>query len=169
LGLLLALKAGHTAKAKTGASPMNKKEKDVINSALSILDKHLRVVDFTASEPSVVKNYLRLRLELVEREIFAVLFLDNAHQLIDYTEMFTGTINEAPVYPREVAKRALILNAAAVILAHNHPSGLVDPSQSDRDITSRLKETLSLFEISVLDHIIVGKGKTSSFAERGLL
>jgi DNA repair protein RadC len=98
-----------------------------------------------------------------------VLFLDSAHQLIDYTEMFTGTINQAAVYPREVAKRALIVNAAAVILAHNHPSGLVEPSQSDIGITSRLKEVLAVFEISVLDHIIVGKGRTASFAERGLL
>jgi DNA repair protein RadC len=169
MGLLLTFKVGLTVKAKTGVNPMNQKERETINSALSILDKHLRVIELTASNASVVKNYLRLKLELVEHEVFAVLFLDNAHQLIDYTEMFTGTINEAAVYPREVAKRALIVNAAAVILAHNHPSGLVEPSQSDIAITSRLKEALSLFEISILDHIIVGKGKTSSFAERGLL
>jgi DNA repair protein RadC len=148
---------------------MKTQEKETINSALSILDKYLRVVDLTASNANVVKDYLRLKLELVEHEIFSVLFLDNAHQLIDYTEMFTGTINQAAVYPREVAKRALIVNAAAVILAHNHPSGLVEPSQSDIGITSHIKEALSLFEISVLDHIIIGKGNISSFAERGLL
>jgi len=121
------------------------------------------------SSPAVVKEYLRTKLAGFEHEVFAVLFLDTRHRLIEYAEMFRGTIDSASVYPREVAKEALRLNAAAVILSHNHPSGSPEPSQSDRLLTQRLKEALALVEIRTLDHVIVAGSSTLSFAERGLL
>jgi DNA repair protein RadC len=98
-----------------------------------------------------------------------VLFLDNRHRVIAVEDMFRGTIDGASVHPREVVKAALTHNAAAVILAHNHPSGIAEPSQSDELITRRLKDALSLVEIRVLDHLVIGAGTTESFAERGLL
>ena len=101
-------------------------------------------------------------------EIFAVLFLDQRHRVIKFEEMFQGTIDGANVYPREVVKKALHHNAAAVILAHNHPSGVAEPSQSDERITQRLKDALALVDIRVLDHFVIGDDIVS-FAERGLL
>lgn len=115
------------------------------------------------------KRYVSLKLRGFEHEVFAVLFLDNQHRLIGYEEMFHGTINEASVYPREVVKRALFHNAAAVIFAHNHPSGCVEPSQTDQHITETLTQALALLDIRVLDHIIVGNGAPFSFAERGMV
>ncbi|HAS8160916.1 TPA: DNA repair protein RadC, partial [Vibrio vulnificus] len=103
-----------------------------------------------------------------EREVFAVMFLDNQHRLIAFEELFFGTIDSASVYPREVLKAALKINAAALIFAHNHPSGDATPSQADKQITQRLKEALALVDIRVLDHIVVGDSAIS-FAERGLL
>ncbi|GHW03181.1 DNA repair protein RadC, putative [Vibrio cholerae] len=100
--------------------------------------------------------------------MFAVLFLDNQHRLIEFKELFRGTVDAASVYPREVLKEALNVNAAAVIFAHNHPSGDPEPSQTDRRITQRLKDALSLVDIRVLDHVVVGKSSVS-FAERGWL
>lgn len=114
------------------------------------------------------KQYLSMKLAHQEREVFAVLFLDNQHQLISYQELFYGTIDSASIYPREVAKAALQVNAAAVILAHNHPSGIADPSESDKRITTRLVEALKLLDIRVLDHVVVGS-PCVSFAERGLI
>lgn len=121
------------------------------------------------TSPDEVKRYLALKLAQREQEVFAVLFLDNRHRLIQYNEMFFGTIDGASVYPREVVKAALQHNAAAVILAHNHPSGVPEPSRADEIITNRLKEALSLVEIRVLDHIVVGGTDTVSLAERGLI
>ena len=119
--------------------------------------------------PTMVKNYLSARIEGMEQEVFLVMFLDNRHQLIVDEIMFYGTINAASVYPREVAKRALQHNAAAVVLSHNHPSGNLEPSNADRNITKRLKDALNLIDVNVIDHIIVGKGACTSFAERGIL
>ena len=121
------------------------------------------------SNPGTVRKFLKLKLTEQEREVFAVLFLDNQHRLIEYEELFFGTIDGASVHPREVAKSALKHNAAAVIFAHNHPSGLAEPSQADQRITDRLKSALSLLDIRVLDHMIVGDAAVFSFAERGLL
>lgn len=121
------------------------------------------------SSPNLVADFLRLKLSLMEREIFAAIFMCNRHQVIAYEELFFGTINGATVHPREIAKRALELNAAALILAHNHPSGVPEPSQSDQAITNKIVDALSLFEIRVLDHIIVGGAEFVSFSERGLL
>ncbi|AFT71012.1 RadC-like protein [Alloalcanivorax dieselolei B5] len=119
--------------------------------------------------PVLVKEYLRNKLAGFEHEVFAILFLDTRHRLIEYREMFHGTIDSASVYPREVVKEALRLNAAAVILSHNHPSGSPEPSQADKMLTQRLKEALGLVDIRVLDHVIVGGSSSTSFAEHGLL
>ncbi|WP_372430270.1 DNA repair protein RadC [Vibrio alginolyticus] len=118
--------------------------------------------------PEATKTYLSCKLKHHEREVFAVMFLDNQHRLIAFEELFFGTIDSASVYPREVLKAALKVNAAALIFAHNHPSGDATPSQADKQITQRLKEALALVDIRVLDHIVVGDSAIS-FAERGLL
>ncbi|ENY8013276.1 DNA repair protein RadC [Vibrio fluvialis] len=118
--------------------------------------------------PDATKTYLSCKLKYHEREVFAVMFLDNQHRLIAFEELFFGTIDSASVYPREVLKAALKANAAAVIFAHNHPSGDATPSHADKQITQRLKEALALVDIRVLDHIVVGDSAIS-FAERGLL
>lgn len=116
-----------------------------------------------------VRDFLRTKLAGFEHEVFAVLFLDTRHRLIDYAEMFHGTIDSASVYPREVVKEALRLNAAAVIISHNHPSGSPEPSAADRVLTQRLKEALALVDVRVLDHIIVAGNASVSFSERGLI
>jgi DNA repair protein RadC len=121
------------------------------------------------TSPGLVRQYLSARLRHQQREVFAVLLLDNQHRLITYTELFQGTIDSANVYPREVVKEALARNAAAVILAHNHPSGVAEPSQADQRITTRIQAALELVDIRVLDHMVVGDTEVVSFAERGLL
>ncbi|HDZ9638042.1 TPA: DNA repair protein RadC [Vibrio cholerae] len=119
------------------------------------------------TSPQQTKLYLSSVLRDRQREAFYILFLDNQHRVIRDEILFEGTIDAASVYPREVVKRALHHNAAAVILAHNHPSGVVEPSQADRRITDRLRDALGLVEIRVLDHFVVGDGEVVSFAERG--
>jgi DNA repair protein RadC len=121
------------------------------------------------SKPERVKSFLLQKLGHFNYEVFAVLFLDAQHRLIQYQEMFRGTVNQTAVYPREVAKLALEFNACAVILTHNHPSGSPEPSSADLLLTKGIKESLALFEIRVLDHVIVARQQTLSFAEKGLL
>ena len=121
------------------------------------------------SDPGSTRAYLLGKLRGYSREVFACMFLDNQHRLIRYEELFFGTIDGASVHPREVVKRVLENNAAAVIFAHNHPSGVAEPSQADRQITERLKSALLLVDVRVLDHMIVGDGEVLSFAEKGLL
>lgn len=121
------------------------------------------------TSPDITRAYLHAQLRDYPHEVFACLFLDNQHRVLQWEELFRGTIDGASVYPREVAKRALSHHAAAVILAHNHPSGVSEPSQADRMITDKLKQALALFDIRVLDHFIVGDGEPYSFAEHGLL
>ncbi len=121
------------------------------------------------SDPDVTRQFLQLKLRCYSREVFACLFLDNQHRLIKYEELFFGTIDGATVHPREVVKKALEFNAAAVIFAHNHPSGVSEPSQADKKITERLRSALTLVDIRVLDHLVVGDTEVTSFAERGLL
>ena len=121
------------------------------------------------SSPDITRAYLSAHLRGYSYEVFACLFLDNQHRVIQLDEMFRGTLDSASVYPREVVKQALHHNAAAVIFAHNHPSGIAEPSQSDKLITDKLKQALGLFDIRVLDHFIVGDGQPYSFAEHGLL
>lgn len=120
----------------------------------------------TFTNPTNVKEYLKLKLGAHDREVFAVMFLDNQHQLISFEELFFGTIDAASIYPREVLKAALNHNAAAVVFAHNHPSGVAEPSHADRRITQRLVDALKLVDIRVLDHIVVGEDCVS-FAEKG--
>ncbi|MCV6625465.1 MAG: DNA repair protein RadC [Cellvibrionaceae bacterium] len=121
------------------------------------------------NNPSAVRRYLSSRLRHRQREVFAVLLLDSQHRLIRYEEVFEGTIDGANVYPRELVKLALGHNAAALIVAHNHPSGVAEPSRADRLITERISAALELVGVRLLDHMVVGDGEVCSLAERGLL
>lgn len=144
------------------------KREQIIEAALKLLDGEMRVKD-NLSSPSLVKDYLRLRLAGLEHEVFVVVFLDAQHQLLAVKEMFRGTVSETCVYPREVVKEAMRLNASGVVLGHNHPSGNLEPSGADIRITSRLKQALDLVGVRVLDHCIVSEREALSFAERGLM
>ena len=124
-------------------------------------------VQFT--EPQIALRYFRQKLAGMQREVFAVAFLDGRYRLICYEEIFLGTIDAAEVHPREVVKAALRHNAVAVMLAHNHPSGVVEPSAMDREVTARVKQALALVDVRVLDHIIVGGDSGLSMADRGWL
>ena len=123
----------------------------------------------TMSSPEAVKDHLRLELGVLENEVFCVLFLDAQHRIIALKQMFRGTVSQTSVYPREVVKEALSVNAAAVILAHNHPSGSVEPSRADEFLTQTLKTALALVDVRVLDHLVVAGADVCSFAERGLV
>jgi DNA repair protein RadC len=120
-------------------------------------------------DPGSTRKFLRSKLGHYGREVFACLFLDSQHRLISYEELFFGTIDSASVHPREVVKRVLVHNAAAVIFAHNHPSGVAEPSQADQRITQRLKSALALIDVRVLDHMVIGDQEVASFAELGLI
>ncbi len=121
------------------------------------------------TSPQAVRDYLRLALGTREHEVFVSLFLDAQHRVIAAEELFRGTLTQTSVYPREIVKAALKANAAAVIFAHNHPSGVAEPSQADELLTRQLKEALAMVDVKVLDHFIVAGRSTLSFAERGLL
>lgn len=125
--------------------------------------------DTVFSEPELVRKYLSHLLSHEQREVFMVLYLDNQHRMICAEPLFQGTIDASPVYPRIVVQRALKHNAAAVILAHNHPSGVAEPSRADRAITERLTQAMALVDIRILDHFVVGDAEVVSFAERGWL
>ena len=146
----------------------NAHDDTIIQNAIQILESRIQLPSDYLTSPDNTRRFLRLKLSNLEHEVFAVLFLDSQHGVIKYKEMFTGTIDGAAVYPREVVKASLRHNAAAVIFAHNHPSGVSEPSESDKRITQRLKDALLLVDIRVLDHLIVGSN-ISSFAEQGLL
>ena len=119
--------------------------------------------------PADTEAYLVAKLRDLPHELFCCLYLDNRHRIISFDELFRGTIDGTSVYPREVVKQALSVNAAAVIVAHNHPSGVAEPSQADERITRRLKAALELVDIRLLDHLVIGGGKASSLAKRGML
>ena len=121
------------------------------------------------SSPQAVRDYLSLKLSGLEYESFVGLFLDNRHRIIEYRELFRGTIDSAAVYPREVVKHCLSCNAAAVIFAHPHPSGVAEPSDTDVRLSRKLTDALSLIDVRVLDHLCVGKGSITSLDERGLM
>ena len=143
---------------------------DIIAQAELILTTRLTRPSYeTFQSPTDVKTFLALRLADLKAEVFAVLFLDNRHRMLAFEPMFNGTIDGATVHPREVVRRAIEHNAAAVILSHNHPSGVAEPSQADQRITQRLTEALKLIDVRVIDHIVVGSDETVSFAERGLI
>lgn len=131
-----------------------------------VLAEDLKARD-VMSDPAATRRYLRAWLRDRDREVFAALFLDSQHRVVAAEELSHGTLDAASVYPREVVKRALALGAAAVIFAHNHPSGMAEPSAADRVLTDRLKQALSLVDVRVLDHFVVGEGSPTSFAERG--
>ncbi|PSJ42782.1 hypothetical protein C7I36_08940 [Zobellella taiwanensis] len=132
------------------------------------LDEKL-VREHALTSPELTRQYLQARLRDAPREVFALLLLDNQHRVIKFHELFFGTLDAAAVYPREIVALALKLGAAAVILVHNHPSGVAEPSRADRMITERIQAALGLLDIRVLDHLVVGDGETVSFAERGWL
>ena len=139
----------------------------ILETAASILaEKYLHEHVFCNSQTT--KDYLRFKLGGYDREVFAVMLLNSQHELIEFKELFFGTIDAATVYPREVVKAVLTANASAVILTHNHPSGISEPSQADKLITQRLVNALGLIDVRVLDHLIIGK-TTMSFAENNLL
>jgi DNA repair protein RadC len=132
------------------------------------LGEHLMRGD-ALSSPADTRAFLASTLRDRSHEVFCCLFLDNRHRVLGFEELFRGTIDGASVHPREVVKRVLALNAAAVILAHNHPSGVAEPSRADQALTRRLQDALALIDVRVLDHFVVGDGEMTSFAETGLL
>ena len=141
---------------------------EILHAARTILARRVRK-GASISNPRATREYLRLRLAVQDHEVFAILFLDNRHRVIEFVPLFRGTIDGASVHPREVVKEALARNAAAVILAHNHPSGVAEPSRADELLTQALKQALALVDIRTLDHFVVAGGQITSFAERGLL
>jgi len=148
-----------------------KTDEDIISAALNILEQRLEYHDPDAKmgSPDAVKSYLKLELMGLEHEVFGCLWLTYRHNIIRNSILFRGTIDCAAVYPREVVKEALLVNAAAVIIYHNHPSGDPEPSTADRALTDRLKMALGTVDIRLLDHIVVGGSKTVSFSEKGLI
>lgn len=143
-----------------------------LQAVLEMARRHLMETlqrDTVLNNPAEVRHYLKARLRDYRREVFVCLFLDTQHRVICCEELFQGTLDASSVYPRDVVQRALALNAAAIIFAHNHPSGIAEPSQADQRITTRLCEALALVDIRVLDHMIIGDGAVLSMAERGLL
>ena len=142
----------------------------IIESAIKILESRISYNSDSPSltSPQASRDYVKLKLASYQHEVFACLFMNNRNRVITFEELFRGTIDGASVYPREVVKACLSHNAAAVIFAHNHPSGVAEPSVADERITKRLKDALALIDVRVLDHLIVGE-EVISFAERGLL
>ncbi len=121
------------------------------------------------TDPAATRRYLQVRMDAAEREVFAALFLDSQHRVVAFEELFFGTVDGAPVYPREVIKAALAHNAAALIVAHNHPSGVAEPSAADVALTARLKAACEVVDVRLLDHVVIGRPDTVSLAERGLI
>lgn len=153
---------------EANGSPRAATADEILAEARSLISRRMRQ-GTTLTSPRAAQEFLTLRFAHLEHEVFAVLFLDTRHRLIDCRDLFRGTVDGASVHPREVVKEALAKNAAAVILAHNHPSGVAEPSQADEIITTRLRDALALVEIRVLDHLIVAGSTVISLAERGVL
>jgi len=161
--------ATYTVEGYTSRTQDEKEEDECIANALCILNSRLkqRPIDVPITGPSSTVHFLRLSLAGVEREIFSVLFLDTRHRLIEFVKLFYGSIDSCNIHPREIVRMAMKLNAAAIILAHNHPSGVADASAADINITERIKSACSFFDIRVLDHIIVGGDDFVSLAATG--
>lgn len=143
-----------------------------LQAVLEMARRHLKaqlIAGDLLNNPQVVGDYLQAKLRHRQREVFSVLLLDTQHRLVRYEEVFEGTLDSANVYPREILNLALKHNAASVIFAHNHPSGVAEPSQADIRLTERLRQALALVDIKVLDHLVIGADAPVSFAERGLL
>lgn len=143
-------------------------EQKIIDRAVSIYENAFKR-DGALTSPTLAQNYLRLKIGAEAQEHFGVLFLDTQHQVISFEVLHIGTVNSSSVYPRDITRRALILNASACIISHNHPSGVPEPSNADRAITVKIKEALAVFSISLLDHVVVTPIDCLSFAQRGLL
>lgn len=143
-------------------------DEEILQAARDVMNRRVRR-GTALTCPDLTREFLNTQLGPYEHEVFAVLWLDNRHRVLAFEEMFRGTIDGASVHPREVVKACVKFNAAACIFAHNHPSGVCEPSQADMRITQRLKDALALIDVRVLDHVIVGEGPACSFAERGLL
>ncbi len=154
--------------ALNSTTPQTREDRTIYR-ALMLLEKRLRAPGDALSSPQQVRDYLRLLLGGEEREVFTVLFLDAQNRVIEVDAMFFGTLTQTSVYPREVVKRALHHNAGAVIFAHNHPSGIAEPSNADQVLTWALKKALALVDVRVLDHFIVAGNTTLSFEERCLM
>lgn len=147
----------------------DKSEEAAVRRALRILEKRMCTAGPLLNDPDVAGKFFRLRLGGETREHFEVAFLDTRHQLIAVERLFSGSIDGAQIHPRVVVQRALAQNAAAVLLAHNHPSGCCEPSTADRAVTSRLKDALALMDVRVLDHLVVSAGQSVSMARLGYL
>lgn len=143
-------------------------EAEVLNWAQAILEERFKRSNYLTS-PALVRDYLKAQLATEEREIFGIILLDNQHGVLSFERLFYGTLDAASVYPREVIKTVLNANAAAVIIAHNHPSGNPEPSQADITLTRRLKSSLETVDVRLLDHLVIGGAESVSLAERGLL
>lgn len=141
---------------------------EVLLAAREVLLGRVRGSDVLAS-PQAVRDYLRVKLGTLEHEVFAVVHLDTQNRVIEYVEMFRGTVSQTSVYPREVVREAMMRNSAALLLVHNHPSGSTQPSRADEMLTQTLKTALALVDVRVLDHLIVAGGDILSMAERGLM
>ena len=140
---------------------------DILRVAEEVLESRLMRSGEALTDPSASARYLKAKLASYPYEVFAVLFLDNRHRVIAFEELFRGSIDGCSVHPREVMRSCLHHNAAAVILAHNHPSGVSEPSVADRAITNRLKDALEYIDVRVLDHFVIGAGTPTSMAQRG--
>jgi len=151
-----------------GTRPFASEDDAVISNALSILARRIRARP-VMDAPAVVRDYLKIKLNSLEHEVFGVMFLDAHLCLIQDQDMFRGTLTQTSVYPREVVKEAIKLNAAAVILYHDHPSGKAEPSRADEHLTCTLKSALALIDVRIIDHLVVAGVEVTSFAERGLL
>jgi len=168
-GVARTLEAGADLELIKGLGPAKRAQfAAAIELARRALEEELAVATALTS-PGAVRDYLRLKLATRKEEVFICIWLDAQHRAIDFDVAFTGTLTQTSVYPREIVKKALARNAAAVIFAHNHPSGVAQPSQSDELLTRNLKEALALIEVKVLDHFIIAGNQAISFAERGLL
>lgn len=157
------------AATDSSITPQRAREDRAIYRAMRLLENRMRTPGECMHSPSAVRQFLTLHLAQEEREIFTALWLDAQHRVIAADDLFLGTLTQTSVYPREVIKRALQLNAAAVIFAHNHPSGVAEPSTSDKWLTDALKSALAVIDVRVLDHIIVAGARALSLAERGML
>lgn len=168
-GVMRTLEAGAELETIKGLGPAKRAQfAAAVELARRALQETL-AANAALTSPGAVRDYLRLKLGARKEEAFVCIWLDAQHRAIDFDVAFTGTLTQTSVYPREIVKKALARNAAAVIFAHNHPSGVAQPSQSDELLTRSLKEALALVEVKVLDHFIVAGNQAISFAERGLL
>ena len=149
--------------------PLISEQDSIIMQALDILANRLTEPEMFVTNPQTVKDYFMLKLANKPNEVVAVMYLNNQHGLIKFEEVFQGTIDSCIIYPREIARRVLKLGAVAIIIAHNHPSGVPDPSKADIEITNKLKEVLAMLDVKLLDHIVVCRDSAVSLAERGYI